>query len=82
MRYRPQPYPGPVHLFSASDSGPSRQAQLAAALRGLCTGHLTVTSIPGDHWGLLRAEHVTEAALELDAALEHVGAAGSATHGS
>jgi hypothetical protein len=82
MRYRPRPYPGPVHLFQASGSGPARQEVLSAALRDLCSGSCTVTSIPGDHWGFIRGEHVTEAATELDAALERAGAAGSASHGS
>ncbi len=82
MRYQPQPYPGPVHLFQAAGAGPARQAELAAAIRKLCTGPLTVIPIPGDHWGFIRGEHVIEAARELDAALERVGAAGSASHGS
>jgi thioesterase domain-containing protein len=82
MRYRPRPYPGPVDLFQASGSGRAHQAELAAALRGVCSGRCTVSSIPGDHWGFIRGEHVTAAASELDAALERAGAAGSATHGS
>jgi amino acid adenylation domain-containing protein len=82
MRYQPRPYARPVHLFQASGSGQARLAQLATAVRGLCTGPLTVRSIPGDHWGFIRGKHVTEAATELDAALERAGAAGSATHGS
>jgi len=82
MRYRPEPYAGPVHLFQAAGAGEERQAALVAAMRGLCAGPLTVVPIAGDHWGFIRGEHVTEAATQLDAALEHVGAAGSATHGS
>lgn len=82
MRYQPLPYAGPVHLFQASGGGQARQTRLAAALRGLCTGPFTVTSIPGDHWGFIRQEHVIEAATELDAALERAGAAWSATYGS
>ncbi|MFC0527581.1 amino acid adenylation domain-containing protein [Phytohabitans kaempferiae] len=73
MRYRPAPYAGPVHLFQAAGSGAERQERLVEAMRGLCTGTLTVTSIQGDHWGFIRGEHVTEAARELDAALELVG---------
>lgn len=82
MQYRPQPYAGPVHLFQASGSGPDRQAQLAAAVRELCTGPCTITPVPGDHWAFIRAEHAIETATELDAALERAGAAGSSTDGS
>ncbi|MFC6086785.1 amino acid adenylation domain-containing protein [Sphaerisporangium aureirubrum] len=82
MRYRPLPYPGPVHLFQAAGAGPARQAELAAAIRGLCTGPLTVIPIDGDHWTFIRGEHVTETAAELDAALERVGEAGSTQSGS
>jgi amino acid adenylation domain-containing protein len=82
MRYRPRAYRGPVHLFQASGSGEALQARLAAAIRGLCTGPCTVIPIQGDHWGFIRAEHVSEAATELDAALERAGRTGSATHGS
>ncbi|MEO3808379.1 amino acid adenylation domain-containing protein [Sphaerisporangium sp. B11E5] len=78
MQYRPLPYPGPVHLFQAAGAGPVRQAELAAAVRDLCTGPLTVIPIGGDHWTFIRGEHVTETAAELDAALERVGEAGSA----
>jgi thioesterase domain-containing protein len=82
MRYQPRPYPGPIHLFQAAGSGAARQARLAAAIRELCSGACTITPIAGDHWGFIRAEHVTETATELDAALEQASAAGSATHGS
>lgn len=82
MRYEPRPYPGPVDVFQASAAGPERQEQLAAAIRAVCTGECSVTAVPGDHWGFIRGENVTEAATELDAALERAGAAGSATHGS
>jgi len=82
MRYQPQPYPGPVHLFEAAGAGPDRQDLLAAAMRELCTGPLTVIPIPGDHWGFIRGEHVTEAAMQLDSALARVGTAGSPSHGS
>ncbi|MGC5016354.1 amino acid adenylation domain-containing protein [Streptosporangium sp. DT93] len=78
MRYRPRPYPGPVHLFQAAATGPARRAELAAALRELCTGPLTVIPIDGDHWTFIRGEHVIETAAELDGALERVGGAGSA----
>jgi amino acid adenylation domain-containing protein len=82
MHYRPQRYAGPVHLFPAAGSDRQHQARLIEAIRELCTGPLTVTPIAGDHWSFIRGEHVTEAARELDAALERVGAVGSATHGS
>jgi amino acid adenylation domain-containing protein len=82
MRYRPPRYAGPIHLFQAAGSDVERRARLAEAMRELCTGSMTVTPIPGDHWGLIRGEHVTEAARELDAALERVGAVGSVAHGS
>lgn len=77
MRYEPRPYQGPVHLFQAG-TGP---AEPAAVMRELCTGPLAVIPIAGDHWAFIRGEHVTEAAAELDAALERVGAAGSANRG-
>jgi amino acid adenylation domain-containing protein len=79
MRYEPRPYPGHVTLFQAAGAGDARQAELTDALRRLCTGPFTVIPVPGDHWGFIRGEHVTEAAGELDAALEREG---SATHGS
>lgn len=82
MRYRPPRYAGPVHLFLANGSDVERQARLIEAMRGLCTGSLTVTPVSGDHWGFIRGEHVTEAARELDSALERVGALGSRTNGS
>jgi thioesterase domain-containing protein len=82
MRYRPRPYAGPVHLFQAAGAGPARQAELAAAVRGLCAGPLTVIPIDGDHWTFIKGEHVTETAAELDAALERVGEAGSTQSGS
>jgi amino acid adenylation domain-containing protein len=82
MDYEPRPYPGPVHLFQAADAGAQRQDRLAAALGELCTGNLTVVPVRGDHWGFIRAEHAAEAAMELDAELERVGAAGSPNHGS
>ncbi|GAA1510309.1 hypothetical protein GCM10009677_49090 [Sphaerisporangium rubeum] len=77
MRYRPERYRGPVHLFQAAGAGPERQAELAAAIGELCAGPLTVVPIDGDHWTFIRGQHVTEAAAELDAALERVGEAGS-----
>ncbi|MFS1302631.1 amino acid adenylation domain-containing protein [Streptosporangium longisporum] len=78
--YRPRPYAGPVHLFQASgfqESGTDapRQARAAEALRDLCTGPFTVVPVPGDHWGIMRAEHVSQTAKELDAALERQGSA-------
>jgi amino acid adenylation domain-containing protein len=82
MRYRPEPYSGPLHLFQASGAGESVRERLVMAIRGLCAGPCTITSIPGDHWGFIRGVHVTEAASELDAALETASAARSATHGS
>ncbi|MET7311750.1 amino acid adenylation domain-containing protein [Streptomyces sp. NPDC005571] len=82
MDYRPQPYAGPVDVYLAADSGAPHRSVLAAAIRELCTGQCTVRAVPGDHWGLLRAEHATETATELDAALERAGAIGSASHGS
>ncbi len=81
MRYQPQPYPGPVHLFTAAGAGPARQAELTAAMRGLCTGSLAVIPIAGDHWAFIRGEHVSEAAMRLDAALKRAGEAGSAVDG-
>jgi amino acid adenylation domain-containing protein len=82
MRYRPARYAGPIHLFLAAGSPDERRERLVEAMRGLCTGSLTITPIPGDHWGFIRGEHVTEAARELDSALERVGAVGSVTDGS
>jgi amino acid adenylation domain-containing protein len=82
MRYEPRPYAGPVTLFQAAGAGQARQAALAAALRELCRGQFTVIPVPGDHWGFIRGDNVMQAARELDAALERVGAAGSVTHGS
>ncbi|MEU8756915.1 amino acid adenylation domain-containing protein [Streptomyces chartreusis] len=82
MRYSPEPYAGPVSVYQASASGTDRRALLAAEMRQLCTGPFTVTEVPGDHWGVIRADDVTQTATELDAALERVGASGSATHGS
>jgi hypothetical protein len=74
MRYRPAPCPVPVHVFQASGAGEEHQARLAAAIRELCAGPCIITPVPGTHWGLLGAEHVTDMAIELDAALERAGA--------
>ncbi|HEX6501165.1 MAG TPA: amino acid adenylation domain-containing protein [Micromonosporaceae bacterium] len=82
MRYQPRPYSGPVTLFQAAGAGEDRQARLADALRTICVGPFHVTAIGGDHYGFIRGEHVTEAATELDAALERAGGAGSAHDGS
>jgi amino acid adenylation domain-containing protein len=82
MHYRAQPFPGPVHLFQAAGAGAARQAQLAAAIQGLCGAGCALTSVPGDHWGFIRAEHVTAIAAALDKALEQTGEAGSAKNGS
>jgi thioesterase domain-containing protein len=82
MRYQPARYAGPVHLFQAAGSDDERRGRLVEAMRGLCTGSLTVIQIPGDHWGFIRGEHVAEAARELDSALERVGAVGSVIDGS
>ncbi|MFI5776788.1 amino acid adenylation domain-containing protein [Nocardia sp. NPDC051570] len=81
MRYEPRPYSEPVHLFDAAGADPHRRAATTAAMRGLCTGGLTVVPIPGDHWTFIRGEHVAEAAARLDAALERVGAEGSTKRG-
>jgi thioesterase domain-containing protein len=81
MAYRPPRYGGPVHLFQAADAGAQRQDQLAAVMRELCTGPLTVVRVPGDHWGFIRSEHAAEAAKELDVALERIGETGSPNHG-
>ncbi|GAA1188884.1 amino acid adenylation domain-containing protein [Pseudonocardia alaniniphila] len=82
MRYEPEPYPGPVHLFEAAGADPDLRARLTAVMRGLCTGPLTVVPITGEHWTFIRGENVAEAAARLDAALERVGAEGSTQHGS
>jgi amino acid adenylation domain-containing protein len=82
MRYRAQPYPGQVHLFQAAASGAARQAKLATAVQDLCGGRCVVMSVPGDHWGFIRAQHVTETATQLDAALEKAGGAGRTRNGS
>jgi amino acid adenylation domain-containing protein len=81
-RYQPGPYPGPVWCFQAAQAGAAHQERLAAAIRRLCTGSCDVISVPGNHWGFIRSEHVGKAAMELDAALERAGTAGSASHGS
>ncbi len=82
MRYEPRTYAGPLHLFQAAGGGAERQAELAAAIRALCPDRSEVTSIAGDHWGLIRSEHVAETAAELDGALERAGAGGNSHHGS
>ncbi|WP_433654875.1 amino acid adenylation domain-containing protein [Nocardia sp. CA-128927] len=82
MRYEPKPYPGPVHLFDAEGAGPQRRAVLTAAMKQLCTGPLTIIPIAGEHQTFIRAEHVAEAAAQLDAALERVGAEGNSNRGS
>ncbi|MFJ4653266.1 amino acid adenylation domain-containing protein [Nocardia sp. NPDC088792] len=82
MRYEPQPYSGPVHLFDAADTPPERRASATAAMRELCTGPLTIVEIAGAHRTFITGEHAAEAAAQLDAALEHVGAEGSANRGS
>ena len=82
MRYRPRSYAGPVNLFQPTGAEPARRAESLAAMRELCTGPLTVIPIAGDHWTFIRGEHVTEAAAELDAAVERVGTARSVTGGS
>jgi amino acid adenylation domain-containing protein len=81
MRYSPQPYSGPLHLFQTTGSGEAKRARLADAIRVLCTGPCTITPIPGDHWSVIKAS-VADVATELDGALERAGAEGSATHAS
>lgn len=76
MGYTPRTYAGPVHLFQASGAGAEHQARLAAALRGRCTGPLTIVAVPGDHWGFMRGTDVAATASALDVALERVGMAG------
>jgi amino acid adenylation domain-containing protein len=76
MMYETRPYPGPVHLFQATTAAHGRQHALAAAVRALCLDRCEVIALPGDHWGLVRGEHVVEAASALDAALERGGLAG------
>lgn len=82
MHYQPMPYGGPVHLYQAAGSSAAHQERLAAALQPLCTGRLTVTAVPGDHWGLTRTECAGGIAARLDEALEQTGATGSGAHGS
>ncbi|MFI1919700.1 amino acid adenylation domain-containing protein [Nocardia sp. NPDC020380] len=82
MRYEPQPYSGPVHLFDSADTPPERRASATAAMRELCIGSLTIVEIAGAHRTFITGEHAAEAAAQLDAALERVGAEGSANRGS
>ncbi|WP_431873296.1 amino acid adenylation domain-containing protein [Amycolatopsis sacchari] len=82
MRYEPGPYAGPVHLYQASVPGGAHREKLAAALRPLCRGPLTITAVPGDHWGLTRDQDAGRLAELLDEALENTGATGSGTGGS
>ncbi|WP_320069479.1 amino acid adenylation domain-containing protein [Micromonospora sp. RTGN7] len=82
MEYQPRPFGGPVTLFQAAGGVSAEGPEPVAALRGLCVGGLTVRPVAGDHWGLIRGEHVTGTATELDAALERTGAAGSVNDGS
>ncbi len=83
MRYEPRSYNGPVTLFQPCDADRDLRARLAAELRGLCTGPFSAVEVTGDHWGVLRAPHVTQMAAEFDAALENAGAKGvGAQHGS
>jgi amino acid adenylation domain-containing protein len=81
MRYGPEPCAAPVDVFQASAAGQAHQARLAAAIRELCAGPCTVTSVPGTHWGFIGTEHVTDTARELDAALERAGGARGANLG-
>ncbi|MGW4393648.1 amino acid adenylation domain-containing protein [Amycolatopsis nivea] len=82
MHYAAPPFAGPVHLYQASGSGEEHQEKLARALRPLCRGTLTVVPVPGDHWGLTKAEHASSLAARLDEALENTGTTGSGTSGS
>ncbi len=73
MRYTPRPYGGPVTLFQPAGSDPGRQARLAEALRGLCTGPFTTVPVAGDHHSVMHEPDVADLAARLDAALENSG---------
>ncbi|WP_019925385.1 amino acid adenylation domain-containing protein [Nocardia sp. BMG111209] len=82
MRYRPDPYSGPVHFFRPTGADPDAGAAVLAATRQLCVGSLRIVPLPGEHRTFIRGQHVTAAAAQWDAALAQVGAEGSTNRGT
>ncbi|MCX4091614.1 amino acid adenylation domain-containing protein [Nocardia sp. alder85J] len=82
MRYRPDPYSGPVHFFRPTGADPDIGAAVLAATRRLCAGPLRIVPLPGEHRTFIRGQHVTTAAAQWDAVLAQVGAEGSTNRGT
>lgn len=69
-RYRPDPYPGDLTLFSI---GTEREIQ-ARRWRDFARGHVEIETIPGDHLTIFREPHVQTLARHLEARLAHASA--------
>jgi thioesterase domain-containing protein len=63
-RHEPQPASLRAVLYTGGDSAPGVAEAMAASWAGLCAG-LWHETLPGDHFGLLRAPAVTRIAVEL-----------------
>jgi thioesterase domain-containing protein len=61
LNYRPQPYPGQIHLFQASQPIVRERFQPDAEWRRLCED-VQLHMVPGDHLAMLHEPHVQELA--------------------
>jgi thioesterase domain-containing protein len=56
LRYRPEPYPGPLTILSAEGRS---EADLLAAWSALASGGIELHGVAGDHYTMLRPPLVT-----------------------
>jgi thioesterase domain-containing protein len=73
--YRPEPYPGRLVLFRATDSRHLPAADPAAGWRGAALGGVEIVKVPGDHRTMVTAENAPALAAALDAVLDEREAA-------
>ncbi len=69
--YRPQPYTGDLILFRASDDPTAAWADPYLGWRSYVQGTVTLCNVPGDHYTMLQAPHVTCIASRLQEYMEH-----------
>jgi amino acid adenylation domain-containing protein len=72
INYRAAPYSGAIDLFQPEGSPSMTQQSLAAELRKLARGAFRTHSVPGDHYGMLRAPLVETMAKAVDSALQAI----------
>ncbi|MDB4673215.1 amino acid adenylation domain-containing protein [Verrucomicrobiales bacterium] len=61
-RYVPTPYDGDVLLLPASDNGDKFVYPPDLGWEGILTGHVTITSVPGEHLSIFDEEHTVDLA--------------------